>query len=589
MVRETIIGIDLGTTNSEVAVIEAGRPRVIEEDGTGILPSVVGLTEDGRILVGHAARNQWLLAPERTIRSVKRRMGEDVKLAMGDQQFSPQEISAIILRTLKARAERHLDTPVHKAVITVPAYFNDAQRQATREAGELAGLEVVRILHEPTAASLVYEAGQEGAQTIMVYDLGGGTFDVSVVRIENNVVEVRASHGDTHLGGDDFDALLVDFVAERFRKMHDIDLRADGRAHARLLRAAEQAKIQLSTEPYARIDEEFVAETNGQALHLSLEVGRHEYEEMIRPLIERTTAAVQAALHDAGLLATDIDRIVLAGGATRTPLVREVLAMRTGKDPHLEVDPDLCVAMGAAIQAGIIVGENVGAVLVDVTPHTFGVSTLGERNGLPYPYEFSPIIHKNTPLPTSRTEVYYTVFNDQEKVEVQIFQGEDPDALKNTRIGRFLVTGLSKVPAHNPITCRLDLDLNGILKVTATEKRTGLAKDIVIDNAISRFEAKEMSVAGRRLRVLLGDNDENAELAEGPPPDGQISEDPRHAKSGPLLQRAQAILADIPVEDQETVINLTKGIRDALTNGDSEQLEKGLRELEDILFYVEEE
>ncbi len=589
MDQEPIVGIDLGTTNSEVAVVENGRPRVIEEDGTGILPSVVGLTEDGRILVGQPARNQWLLAPERTVRSVKRRMGEDVKLRMGDQQFSPQEISAIILRTLKARAERHLGRSVNRAVITVPAYFNDAQRQATREAGELAGLEVVRILHEPTAASLAYEAGQTTAQTIMVYDLGGGTFDVSIVRIERDVVEVLASHGDVHLGGDDFDALLVDHVVGRFQKEHGIDLRVDRRAHARLLRAVEQAKIRLSAEPYARIDEEFIAEKDGTPLHLSMELDRHEYEDMIRPLIERTTASVQRALDDAGVLARDIDRIVLAGGATRTPLVREELKKRTGKDPHLEVDPDLCVAMGAAIQAGIIAGQDVGAVLVDVTAHTFGISVLGEPDGLPYPYSFSPIIHKNTPLPVSRTEAYSTVMDNQEEVEVEVFQGEDPDALKNTRIGRFRVTGLSRVPAPNTVTCRLELDLNGMLKVTATEKRTGPQKQIVIDNAMSRFERDDMESAGRRLRLLMGDGEEDESAAadvedardEGPG-------DPLAARGRAVIERARALLADIPTDDQEAVVNLTEQITCALAEGRSEAAEKAIGELEDILFYLEE-
>ncbi|MBI4578763.1 MAG: Hsp70 family protein [Planctomycetes bacterium] len=574
MDNEPIIGIDLGTTNSEVAVIENGRARVIEEDGTGILPSVVGLTEDGRILIGEPARNQWLLAPERTIRSVKRRMGEDVKLTMADQQFSPQEISAIILRTLKARAERYLGRTVSKAVITVPAYFYDAQRQATRDAGELAGLEVVRILIEPTAASLVY-------------DLGGGTFDVSIVQAQEGVVEVLASHGDTHLGGDDFDALLLDHVAGRFHKQHGIDLKADRRAYARLLRAVEQAKIRLSTGPYARIDEEFIAEKGGRPLNLSIELDRHEYEEMIRPLIERTTAAVQTALEDARILAKDIDRIVLAGGATRTPLVREELERRTGREPHLEVDPDLCVAMGAAIQAGIIAGEDVGAVLVDVTPHTFGINVLGERDGLPYPFRFSPIIHKNAPLPTARTEVYYTVYDDQEQVEIQVFQGENPDALKNTRIGRFHISGLSKVPAHNPVTCRLDLDLNGMLKVTATEKRTGLEKRIVIDNAMNRFEVEEMTAAGRRLRLLFGDPEDN-ESVEDVSPAGQEAPDSLHTKARDLVERARSVLAEVSAQDQEAVVSLTERIHDTLATGQPEETEKAMRELEDILFYLEE-
>ena len=587
MAKDVIVGIDLGTTNSEVAVIEEDQPLVIAEDGQTILPSVVGLTEDGKLLIGEAARNQWLLAPDRTVRSVKRRMGEDVKLSMGDQQFSPQEVSAMILRVLKSRAERHLGHPVRKAVITVPAYFNDAQRQATREAGELAGLDVVRIIHEPTAASLTYEAGQSGAHQILVYDLGGGTFDVSIVRIEQGVVEVLASHGDTHLGGDDFDALLVDHVADRFREQHGVDLRDDLRSHATLLRAVERAKVRLSTEPYARIDEEFIATKDGTPLHLSLEVARSDYEEMIRPLIERTMDAVQIALGNAGLLADDIDRIVLAGGATRTPLVRSELRQRTGRDPHLEVDPDLCVALGAAIQGGMIAGVDVGPVLVDVTPHTFGVSCLGDLHGLPYPHCFSAIILKGTPLPVSRTESYSTVVDNQKVVAVEVYQGDDPDALKNTHIGRFTVEGLSAVPAGNTVTCRLDLDLNGMLKVTATEKMTGLAKHIVIDNAMSRFEAEEMDAAARRLRAMFGDEEEESDeapvSAEAPAP-GIAG----HPRSRAVIERARKMIPDISSEDRDEVTTLIERIQDALTAGQAAEAEDAVTELEEILFYLEE-
>jgi molecular chaperone DnaK len=592
MDAEPIIGIDLGTTNSEVAVIENGQPRVLAEDGRAILPSIVGLADDGRLLVGEAARNQWLLAPNRTVRSVKRRMGEDVKLPLGDQLFSPQEVSAIILRTLKARAESHLGRSVSKAVITVPAYFNDAQRQATREAGELAGLEVVRILNEPTAAALVYEANQTAAQKILVYDLGGGTFDVSIVSIEKGVVEVLASHGDTHLGGDDFDALLLNHVAIEFERMHGIDLRTDPRAHSRLWRAVEQAKIRLSSEPFTRIEEEFVAEKDGAPLHLSMELDRMSYEDMIRPLIERTMQAVQTALNDAGLVASQIDRIVLAGGATRTPLVSSELTARTGRHPHQEVDPDLCVAMGAAIQAGIIQGLDVGAVLVDITPYTFGVRCMGVMNGLPYSYCFSPIIHKNTPLPVSRTEVYCTLEDEQEAVDVQVYQGEDPDALKNTHIGRFRIEGLSKVPAGNRITCRLDLDLNGMLKVTAREKSTGLEKHIVIDNAMSRFEIKEMDAAGERLRLMFGDEERKGGpgggAGEASGAAGALASDPAAQAALDLVDRARGGLADIPAEDQDEVIELIERVNDALNGGDSAQAAEAARQLEEILFYLEE-
>ncbi len=586
MQREPITGIDLGTTNSEVAIIENGSPRVLEENGTPILPSVVGLTPDGKLLVGEAARNQWLLAPDRTIRSVKRRMGEDVKLSLGDQQFSPQEISAIILRTLKDRAERHGGHPISKAVITVPAFFNDAQRQATREAGELAGLEVVRIIHEPTAASLVYEASQTVPQTVMVYDLGGGTFDVSIVRIEKDVVEVLASHGDTHLGGDDFDALLVAHVAQRFEQQHHLDLRHHARAHAVLWRSVEQAKIRLSTEPFTRIDEEFIIEKDGVPLHLSVELDRSTYEDMIRPLIERTMAAVQTALDDAKLKVKDIHRIVLAGGATRTPLISEELRRLTGREPSGEVDPDLCVAMGAAIQGGIIAGHDVGAVLVDVTPHTFGIGVLGFKRGLPYPDVFSPIIHKNTPLPATRSEIYSTHFDNQESVKIDVYQGEHEDALQNTRIGHFIVEGLSPVPAPNPVTCRLDLDLNGMLKVTAREKNTGLEKHIVIENAMSRFESEEMTAATARLRRLFGDIE--PEAAADTSPTDPIAGDSVAARLREITERARNMLPDIPVDDRDEVIGLIERVHDGLAAGAGEAAHNAARELEDILYYLEE-
>jgi molecular chaperone DnaK len=585
---EAIIGIDLGTTNSEVAVVQGDRPRVLEADGEVILPSVVGLSPDGKLLVGQAAKNQWLLAPQRTIQSVKRHMGEDIKLPLGDQFFSPQEVSAMILRVLKARAEQHLGRPVPKAVITVPAYFNDAQRQATREAGELAGLEVVRVIHEPTAASLVYEPHHARHHKILVYDLGGGTFDVSIVSIEDGVIEVLASHGDTHLGGDDFDALLVDHVADEFQESHGVDLRADVRAHACLLRAVEAAKRRLSVEPYTRIEEAFVIEKDGQPLHLSTELDRHVYEDMIRPLIEKTMDSVHTAMSDARLLASQIDRIVLAGGATRTPLVRELLRERTGCEPHLEVDPDLCVAMGAAVQASIIAGEDVGPVLVDVTPHTFGISCLGEMNGLPYPYCFSPIIPKNSALPTTRTEVYYTHVDHQDCAAIEVYQGDDPDAMKNTHIGKFMIEGLSDAPSGNPILCRLDLDLNGMLKVTAREKKTGLEKHIVIDNAMSRFESHEMAEASHRLQRLFGDRNVDVRPDEAPSEHEADAADPRRVKVESLIRRARATLASVPAQDQDEVVNLIERIHDAMGEANEKALLSAVDGLEEILFYVEE-
>ncbi|MDH3600375.1 MAG: Hsp70 family protein, partial [Candidatus Tectomicrobia bacterium] len=407
---DPIVGIDLGTTNSEIAYIRDGQPVVIpDESGDSLLPSVVGLSDDGRLLVGHTARNQWMLAPERTIKSIKRRMGEDTTVQLGDQVYTPQEISAMILRTLKARAMQVLDCEITKAVITVPAYFNDAQRQATREAGELAGMEVVRIINEPTAASLTYDPDQQELKRLLVYDLGGGTFDVSIVQVQEGVVEVLASHGDTQLGGDDFDAALAEHMMQRFEEEHGVNLRDLPAARSRLLRAAEEAKKGLSSAPYVMVQEEYIAERDGVPLHLTLEISRLEFEGLIQPLLDKTMICVGQALDDASLIPSQLDQILLVGGSTRSPIVSRLLEERLRQPAHQEIDPDLCVAMGAAVQAAMIGGLEVGPVLVDITPHSLGIRCLGFVQEQFSDTVFSRIITRNTPLPASRSEVYQTV------------------------------------------------------------------------------------------------------------------------------------------------------------------------------------
>src|SRR6516165_1122892 len=396
MDQETIIGIDLGTTNSEVAVIRDGRPVVLPaEDGDPILPSVVGLDPQGNLLVGKPARNQYALAPERTIRSIKRKMGQEMTVRLGDQQYTPQEISAIILRTLKQRAEKVLRAPVSRAVITVPAFFNEGQRAATREAGELAGLEVVRIINEPTAAVLTYDPHPTEMERLLVYDLGGGTFDVSLAQVENGVVEIRASHGDTQLGGDDFDQLLLDFICDAFAEEHGVDLRAAPASKARVLRAGEDAKKRLSFEPVTSVEEEFIAEKDGRPLNLKMEISRHEFEELIHPLLLKTLTCLDQALSDGKVQANQIDKVVLVGGATRTPLVHQLLEERLGRPVHSEIEPDLAVALGAAVQGGLIAGVEVGPILVDITPHTLGIKALGNLHGFMSSHHFSPIIVRN--------------------------------------------------------------------------------------------------------------------------------------------------------------------------------------------------
>jgi molecular chaperone DnaK len=573
---DIIIGIDLGTTNSEVAVAEQGRTQIIEVDGAKILPSVVGLADDGALLVGQTARNQYALYPERTVRSVKRRMGEDVRLPMGDQAYTPQEISALILRRLKQAAEAYLGQPVSKAVITVPAYFSDAQRQATRDAGELAGLEVVRIINEPTAAALAYEADHKTANNVLVYDLGGGTFDVSVVRLTQDVTEVLASHGNNHLGGDDFDAKLVEHVVAHLKAENGIDPSGERAAMARITRACEAAKIALSDAPFALVEEEYLLEKDGKPVHLSLELERIAYEAMITPYIDETLEAVHIALKGAELAVTDIHEILLVGGATRTPLVQKRLEQELGMQPRSEVDPELCVAAGAAIQAAVIAGQQVAGVLVDVTPYTFGTSAWSDLNGEPYPYTFIPLIRKNTPIPVTKSDAFETLRDGQPAIEVRVYQGEDPDALNNTEIGSFRIEGLSNVPAGNVIVTTFSLDVNGILHVTSREKRTGLEKHITIDNATARFEEEELDAARGRLSALIEGEAEDV----APERRGTV-------QARALTEKAERVMESANAEDREDLVDRVESVRDALTHGDSHALEQAVAELSDLIYYLE--
>ncbi|HME27984.1 MAG TPA: Hsp70 family protein [Acetobacteraceae bacterium] len=576
---DEIVGIDLGTTNSEIAVYRNGRPEVLgDEQGRVILPSVVGLSESGELLVGEEARNQFLLYPERTVRSIKRRMGGDARVRLGEREYSAQEISAIILSRLKEIAQQRLGRPIRKAVITVPAYFSDTQRQATREAGEIAGLEVARIINEPTAAALVYEAAQHQGKRILVYDLGGGTFDVSVVRIEGGVVEVISTHGNNHLGGDDFDQKIVDHVLDHLRVRHGVDVSDRPQAMARILRGAEAAKKHLSDHPFARIEEEYLAEHDGKPVNLDLELSRLEYEDMITPFIEETLGAIHIALESASLASSQVDEILLVGGVTRTPLIRRRLVEVFGGEPRGEVDPDLCVAMGAAIQGAAMAGTEVSAVLVDVTPYTFGTSALGELNDELYPYKYVPIIPRNTPIPVRRSELFYTVTDAQTAVDVRIYQGESSDALENIKIGEFRVDGLSKAPAGNPVILDLALDRDGILQVSAREKITGLERRIIIDKAMSRYDRQQLDEARQRIGSLFEDREQM----------GYVGGDAAAASAlEALLAKASAKLDEAGEEDRAEIIGLIEMIKDARSSGDDGALEDGRRQLQDLLFYLE--
>ncbi len=590
---ETIVGIDLGTTNSEIAVVRDGRVEVIPVAGAvRILPSMVGIGDDGALLVGQPARNQYAAHPERTVRSIKRRMGESARVAMAGKDYAPQEISAMILRHLKSRAEAHLGVAVNKAVITVPAFFSDVQRQATREAGEIAGLEVVRIINEPTAAALAYESRHQGARKALVYDLGGGTFDVSVVNLEGDVVEVLASHGNNHLGGDDFDRKLVDFALAQLQQKHRADASRSPAAMARLQRAAEATKIALSDAPFATLAEEYLLEQDGIPVHLALEVSREQYEAMIEPYITETLDAVHVALSGAGLAVADIDEILLVGGATRTPLVLRRLEQELGKQPRAEVDPDLCVAMGAAIQAALIAGTQTHRVLVDVTPYTFGTSFLGELHGEPYAHCFAPLIRKNTPVPVSKSDVFFTVFDAQETVEVCVYQGEDPDALNNIEIGRFVIEGLSDAPAGNPIVLGLSLDLNGLLEVTAREKKSGLQRSITIGNAIARFEQDQLATARSRVQALFGEDGQQAGSASVDGVAGDETGAPGiqarrlGVEAQALVEKAERLLNKVGLQDAEDLVDAIEAVKDALAD-EEPALQAAMDTLADLLYYLE--
>jgi molecular chaperone DnaK len=557
---------------------------------------MVGLDPQGRLLVGRAARNQFVLAPERTVRSIKRRMGEETTVTLGDQIYTPQEISAIILRTLKQRAEKALGEPVKKAVITVPAFFNEGQRAATREAGELAGLEVVRIINEPTAAVLTYDPHPPETQRLLVYDLGGGTFDVSIAQVEAGVVEILASHGDTHLGGDDFDQRLLDSVCDRFLSEHGIDLRDTLAARSRVLRAVEEAKKGLSFDAVARIEEEFIAERNGVPLHLKFEIERGDYEELIEPLLAKTLTCVDQSLSDAKLQAPQIDKVVLVGGATRTPLVHRLLQERLGRPVHAEIEPDLAVAMGAAVQGGLIGGVEVGPVLVDITPHTLGIEAMGFLHGLPTVHAFSPIIERNTPLPASRTEIYSTVSDGQRAADIRVFQGEHDDTRYNTLVGDFTIEGLADVDAGNQIVVRLDLDLSGILKVTATERRTGLARRVTIDNAMERFRRQLRTNAVDRLDAIFETAAESLEGVTLAPasPDVAAADDLTPGETEAigsareLIAKAERIGGAANDEDAADLRALVSDLRAAVEERSEAKIRRVAAEVEDLLFYLED-
>ena len=475
-----VIGIDLGTTNSVVAVMEGGEPTVItNQEGSRLTPSVVGFAKNGERLVGQLAKRQAVSNPDRTISSIKRHMGEgSYRVTIDDKKYSPEEISAMILQKLKADAEAYLGEKVTQAVITVPAYFNDSQRQATKDAGKIAGLEVLRIINEPTAASLAYGIDKTDDHTIMVYDLGGGTFDVSILDVGDGVFEVKATNGDTHLGGDDFDKKIMDWMVEEFKKAEGIDLSNDRMAMQRLREAAEKAKIELSGVMSTNINLPFITAGADGPKHLDMDLTRAKFEAMTADLVERTMGPVRQAMSDAGLSNSDISKVVLVGGSSRIPAVQAAIKKFMGKEPYKGVNPDECVAVGAAIQAGVLSGEEgTGSVLLlDVTPLSLGIETLG---GV-----FTKIIDRNTTIPTSKKQVFSTAADNQPSVDIHVLQGEREMAADNKTLGRFELSGIPAAPRGVPkIEVAFDIDANGIVNVSAKDLGTGKEQKITITSS----------------------------------------------------------------------------------------------------------
>ncbi|MEL7265688.1 MAG: molecular chaperone DnaK, partial [Planctomycetota bacterium] len=536
MASEKIIGIDLGTTNSVVAVMEGSEPKVIPNpEGNRITPSVVAFNDKGETIVGEPARRQAVTNPQRTVYSAKRFMGrrhsevkseekmvpygvvgsenEYVKIGVGDETFTPQEISAKVLRKLKESAESYLGQTVHKAVITVPAYFNDSQRQATKDAGQIAGLEVARIINEPTAAALAYGLDKKKDETIVVFDLGGGTFDVSVLEVsdvdedsDNRVFQVISTSGDTHLGGDDFDEALINFVADEFSKESGMDLRKDPMALQRLQEACEKAKKELSSLPETEINLPFITVQDGVPKHLVTKISRSKFEELIDPLVERCKKPLKQALEDAGMKPSDIDEIVLVGGSTRVPKVREVVKAFFGKEPNQGVNPDEVVAVGAAIQGSVLAGDRTDVLLLDVTPLTLGIETEG---GV-----MTPLVERNTTIPAERKNVFSTAADSQTAVTVSVYQGERKMARSNRLLGEFDLKDIPPQPRGMPqIEVKFDIDQNGILNVSAKELGTGKEASVQIKEAagLSDDEIEQM----RKDAEANADEDQRQfELAE---------------------------------------------------------------------------
>ena len=502
-----IIGIDLGTTNSCVAVMEGGEPVVIANaEGARTTPSVVAFTKNGERLVGQVAKRQAVTNPDRTVISIKRDMGTDRKVSIDGHNYTPPEISAMILQKLKADAESYIGSPVTEAVITVPAYFTDAQRQATKDAGRIAGLDVKRIINEPTAAALAYGLDKGDAHKILVYDLGGGTFDVSLMEVGDGIFEVLATAGNNRLGGDDFDQRLIDYIAEEFKRENGIDLRQDRMALQRLKEAAEKAKIELSGMMSTNVNLPFITADATGPKHLDVTISRAKFNELTADLVEKTVGPMNQAMRDAGVTSKDIDKVILVGGSTRIPAVQEAVQRITGKEPFKGINPDECVAVGAAIQGGVLGGDVKDIVLLDVTPLSLGIETLG---GV-----FTRLIERNTTIPVKQTQVFSTAADGQTSVDIHVLQGEREMAAYNKTLGRFQLTGIAPAPRGVPqIEVTFDIDANGIVHVSAKDLGTGKEQSIAI-TASSNMSEEEIEKAVKEAEQFAAEDKKNKEQAE---------------------------------------------------------------------------
>ncbi|MGB4197441.1 MAG: molecular chaperone DnaK [Methanoculleus sp.] len=570
MVSEKVIGIDLGTTNSCMAIMEGGRPTVIPNaEGGRTTPSVVAFTKDGERLVGSAAKRQAITNPERTIQSIKRKMGTNEKVTIGDKTYSPQEISAMILQKLKVDAEQYLGEKITKAVITVPAYFNDAQRQATKDAGKIAGLEVLRIINEPTASALAYGIDREEEATVLVYDLGGGTFDVSILQLGDGVFEVKATAGINHLGGDDFDKRIVDYLVDEFRKKEGIDLRKDRVAMQRLRDAAENAKIELSSVQKTNINLPYITTTESGPKFLDIDLTRAKFESLIADLVDSTIGPVKQALADAKLSPEDIDHVLLVGGSTRVPLVQETVRKILKKEPDKGINPDECVALGAAIQAGVLTGETKDVLLLDVTPLSLGIETLG---GIA-----TKLIERNTTIPTRKSQIFSTAADGQTSVEIHVVQGERALAKDNFTLGRFQLTGIPPAPRGVPqIEVTFDIDANGIVHVSAKDLGTGNEQSITIkpqDSRPSEAEIQRMMDEARRFEEEDRKKREEIEL--------------RNAADTAIFTAERAIKDakdTIETSDRERIESAIADLKKALEGDDTEAIRQKMDALTEAVY-----